>query len=78
MSMIQSRRPGKKGKKPCKVDPKILVKILFHYQPPLPSNPTTQKLSQKLFHWRIKLNKFSAKKKIIKNNNNNNNKIQNK
>ena len=63
MGMIQSRRPGKKGKKPCKVDPKILVKVLFHYQPPLPSNPTTQKLSQKRFHWRIKLSKFSAKKK---------------
>ena len=72
MSMIQSRKPGKKGKQPCKVDPKILVKILFHYQPPLPSNPTTQKLSQKLFHWRIKPSKFSAK------NNNNNNKINTK
>ena len=31
-----------KGKKPCKVDRKIPVKVLFHYPPALPSNPTSE------------------------------------
>ena len=33
MSTIQPRRPEKKEKKLCNVDPKILIKILINYPP---------------------------------------------
>ena len=36
MSTIESRRPGKKRKTPCKLDLKFPMKILFHYRPAVP------------------------------------------
>ena len=37
MSMFQSRRPTIKYERPWKLNPKMPMKILFHYPPALPS-----------------------------------------
>ena len=53
-----------KGKKPCNIDPKIPMKILFHCPPTfLSSNPKILKAFLKPFPTKIKSTKWPAKEK---------------
>ena len=55
---------GEKGKKPCNIDPKIAMKILFYYPLPLnSSNPKILKAFLKTFPSKMKPTKCPTKEK---------------
>ena len=57
---------GEKGKKPCNIDPKIAMKILFYYPPSTPflsSKPKILKAFLKTFPTKMKPTKCPAKEK---------------
>ena len=66
MSGIQSRTPEKKVEKPCSIDLKISMKILFHYPPTYPflsSNPKILKAFLKTFPTKMTPTKCPAREK---------------
>ena len=66
MSRIQLRTPEEKAKKPCSIDLKISMKILFHYPPTFPflsSNPKILKAFLKAFPTKMKPTKCPAREK---------------
>ena len=55
---------GEKGKKPCNIDPKIAMKILFYYPLPLnSSNPKILKAFLKTFPSKMKPTKINVQQK---------------
>ena len=69
MSRIQSRTPEKKAEKPCSIDLKISMKILFHYPPTFPflsSNPKILKAFLKTFPTKMKPTKCPAREKKMR------------
>ena len=65
MSTIQSRTPEKKAKETSNVDPKISMKILFHYPPTFPFiyNPKIVKVFPKTFPTKMKPTKCPVREK---------------
>ena len=58
---------GEKGKKPCNIDPKIAMKILFYYPLPLnSSNPKILKAFLKTFPSKMKPTKCPAREKKMR------------
>ena len=58
---------GEKGKKPCNIDPKIAMKILFYYPLPLnSSNPKILKAFLKTFPSKMKPTKCPTKEKKMR------------
>ena len=64
MTTIQSRKPEKEAKKPCDIDLKISMKILFHCSPtfPLP-NPKILKVFLKTLPTKTEPTEFPARGK---------------
>ena len=66
MSRIQLSTPEEKAKKPCSIDLRISMKILFHYPPTFPflsSNPKILKAFLKTFPTKVKPTKCPAREK---------------